>query len=613
MTSVSKFAWVLALLGLLPWTGCRNPYGLACCYVPYCLPDDLRSIDPLELDSSPTGAEEVVPPEGKAKDDATEATRDRDSSTSVVPSVYLDNEAEKMSPDGQGAHPTPAAGTGKSPQATAESESDSLIPDPQQAKVKLDIAIVRAAALKGNFELQVEMVGPSIARQQISEEAARFQTTFAVPISRNQIHPPPGPPGTFTRPALNNENTVFDQVRPTINVPLLSGGQFAITQGIDHRDAVLADAAYDTDLEFSFSQPLLRGAGNAFNTAGIRLARIQTTSTHARVKLAAIKVLADVERAYWNLYLAEREREIAEQQVEIAEKQVTETRRLIKAELFAEIDEQRALAGLYTRQAVLHSAQVEVRLANRELKRLMQYPQLPVESASEVQVVTQPQPKDLELDRKSLGEYALQNRMEMFRLQMELLANQITERVEANSRQPRVDLLARAALLGNGGTLHRSYEELFGSGATDWSVQLVGEIPLPNGINQAAEARRRQVVLQRLQLAITKDQLGVLIRQEVNDAIDRIELNWQRVLAAQNGVIASQKAYAGEIRQFQLGQRDSTDVYIAADRLALAQQQEVEAMRDFEVAKVDLAVATGTTLGFSQVHWTPLATGDHRS
>ena len=31
-------------------------------------------------------------------------------------------------------------------------------------------------------------------------------------------------------------------------------------------------------------------------------------------------------------------------------------------------------------------------------------------------------------------------------------------------------------------------------------------------------------------------------------------------------------------------------------------------MVDFELAKVDLAVATGTLLGFSQVYWSPLGT-----
>lgn len=509
---------------------------------------------------------------------------------------------ENSAPEAPSTDPLPPA-----PSTTTNSSAEFQSPAiPEFEKLPLDVTNVRAAALEGNFNLRIEIVKPAIAREQISEEAARFQATFAAPLSHNEIVPPPAHPGSFTTRAIQNQRTVFDRLNPTFNVPLLTGGQLSMNQSIDRLDADAVSKAYDTTLGFSFSQPLLRGSGADVNTAGIRIATVQTTSANANVKLAATKVLGDVERAYWNLYLAQRQRDIAEQQVEIGERQVANTRRLIKADLFAEIDEQRALTGLYTRQAALYSSNVAVRFANRELKRLMQHPQFPITEMTEIQTVTDPQPRLLELDRQRLSEYAQQNRMEMFQLQMDLLANQYTQLIETNGRLPKIDLIAQNALLGNGGTLSRSYEQLIGKGYTDWSVQVIGEIPLPNGINQAAEARRRQAVLRRLQLMISLESLGVLIHQEVNNAIDRIELNWYRVLAARSGVFAAEKAYIGEQRQFQLGQRNSTDVLIAADRLAIAQQQEVQALADFEIAKVDLAVATGTTLGLSQVHWTPL-------
>ena len=52
-----------------------------------------------------------------------------------------------------------------------------------------------------------------------------------------------------------------------------------------------------------------------------------------------------------------------------------------------------------------------------------------------------------------------------------------------------------------------------------------------------------------------------------------------------------------------LGSRTSTDVLDAATRLADAQSAEIRALADYEVAKIDLAVATGTVLGASAVGW----------
>ena len=49
--------------------------------------------------------------------------------------------------------------------------------------------------------------------------------------------------------------------------------------------------------------------------------------------------------------------------------------------------------------------------------------------------------------------------------------------------------------------------------------------------------------------------------------------------------------------------RTATDVLDAATRLADAQSAEIRALTDHEIALVDLAVATGTTLGGAGVLW----------
>ncbi len=72
------------------------------------------------------------------------------------------------------------------------------------------------------------------------------------------------------------------------------------------------------------------------------------------------------------------------------------------------------------------------------------------------------------------------------------------------------------------------------------------------------------------------------------------------------GRVGCGKTYQAEGRLFEFGQRDSTDVLFAAERLAVVQLEEVRALVDFELAKVKLAVATGTMLGFGQVYWWPL-------
>ena len=123
---------------------------------------------------------------------------------------------------------------------------------------------------------------------------------------------------------------------------------------------------------------------------------------------------------------------------------------------------------------------------------------------------------------------------------------------------------------------------------------------------------QRTETLRRTQDLLVRQRLEVIIRQDVYNAVDRLENNWRRILAARDAVLAAVKTYEAELRLFEQGQRDSTDVLFAAERMAAIQFDEIRSLADFELAKVDLAVATGTMLGFGQVSWTACPHGPGR-
>ena len=120
-----------------------------------------------------------------------------------------------------------------------------------------------------------------------------------------------------------------------------------------------------------------------------------------------------------------------------------------------------------------------------------------------------------------------------------------------------------------------------------------------------------QSVLRRLQRLATKEQRELSIRQEVYDALDQLQQNWQRILAARQEVILAGRTYDAERRQFDVGIRTSTDVLDAATNLADAQSREIRALADYQISQVDIAFATGTLLGHDRVRWEPIdAAGD---
>ena len=463
----------------------------------------------------------------------------------------------------------------------------------------LSLAEARAAALQSNLDLAVALVDPAIARQVVNAEAARFQAVFDSSYVRNRVDSPPG----FA--AGGSPDTTFDRIGASATQLLTGGGSISLRHSIDKTAPhfVPFPDLVNTSAGLEFQQPLLRGAGYQVNTASIQIASTQAGIADARAKLTAIQVLSEVERAYWSAYAAQQFLAIAQQQYELANKQVAATRILAAKAIITIVDQQQSETGLLFRRSAVIAAETNVRLAQRALKRIMQRSDLSVSSIDRLDTITPPNPLGLTFDRQNLAERAIGNRMELLQNRLQLIANGLDIAVQQNSRLPRLDLIADLDALGLGGAYNDSFESLesgkFGNRLGGVSFQM------PVGRNYAALARLEQANLRRRQLSIDQRRVSVAITQQVYDAIDRVELSWERYLIARESVTTAQKTFEGETKIFMSGKSTSINVLITISNLGDAQSQEVQAATDYQIAKVDLALAVGAMLGYGQVDWDP--------
>jgi outer membrane protein TolC len=215
---------------------------------------------------------------------------------------------------------------------------------------------------------------------------------------------------------------------------------------------------------------------------------------------------------------------------------------------------------------------------------------------------TDPRPMYLDLDPVALGAYALDNRMEMLELELRLAIDAATVDFEKNAALPLVTVDYSYNMNGLNSSFGGAFQQVADGTFTGWTVGLNAEIPIGN---EAAKARVSRAILTRIQRLATREQRRLAILQEVYDAVDLLNQEWQRIIAARQASILAARTYEGERRQFEVGVRTSTDVLDAAARLADAQSSEVSALADYEIARVDIAFGTGTLLGHVNVLWAP--------
>ena len=488
-----------------------------------------------------------------------------------------------------------------------EPPADPRAEAPEQ--IGLTVEEARKAALENNLDLRVQLVLPSIASEQVSEAEARFEALLFGAGSIRETERPianseslPGlPPGTGL-------DTVTGDAQAGVRIPLRTGGNVTIAidgSGLETEGLGLRNT-YDAATRLSITQPLLRGAGIGVNTAGITIAQLQLGQEESRTKLAVIRVLAAAETAYWRYYAAGRTLQVRYEQYERAVEQLRQAQRLVEEGVSPRIEVTRAQAGVSRRIEDIIVAETNRRTTERELKRVMNVPDLGMGTRTAIITRTDPNPLRYRFDIDALTAEAVANRMEMLELELQLAVDAIAVDVAENDELPLVNLDYSYGYLGRDNALASTLDRTVSRDFSDWRVGLQVEVPLGN---QAARSRTRRAMLQRIFTLNSRDQRAQGIRKEVYDSADLLEEAWQRILAAREETLLAARTFDGEKRQFLGGVRTSTDVLDAADQLADAQIREVNALAGYEIAKVDLAFATGNVLGHGHVRLEPHAPG----
>jgi len=475
---------------------------------------------------------------------------------------------------------------------------------PPPAELALTLEQCRALALENNLDLKVQLINPAIAAERISEEEARFEAAIFSNLTYARTDTP-------VSTKLAGSQVDYGTADLGVQVPLRTGGTLTFDL-VDRR--VKTDTAfsafsdtlnpeYTSDMSLSLSQPLLRGAGNRANTHAIRLAGYQRQITDAATKLEVIRVIAAVDRLYWRLYAARRQLEVRKEEYDLAKKQLDQARRFVNQGQRAQVEVIRAEAGVAQRLEAIIVAENSLRDRQRDIKRALNKAGMEMQTNTVLIPATQPDPVHYELKKENLVKTALDSRMEMLELELQIAQDISTVDYMRNQALPLITMDYAYNINGLGATRSDSFDLLFDKRFEDHRFGLQMLVPLGN---EAAKSRLRQAFYQRRQRLASRENRKALIELEVLNAIDQLEANWQRILASRQRTILDGRLYEAEKRQYEIGLRTTTDVLQAQTTFADAQSAEILALAEYQIALVDVAYATGTLLGAAKVQWTPI-------
>ena len=274
----------------------------------------------------------------------------------------------------------------------------------------------------------------------------------------------------------------------------LSGAQLEVSQQIGYEDSnslyFLPNHQGTARLAITLTQPLLNGAGTAYNGSVMVLADINADIARDRFSRDLQALLMDLHRNYWDLYLqrsalAQRTRLYGQAIVirdELKARQALDATRgqLIRAEA--------AVAG---REAALVRYRAAVSNAEARIRALVNDPALAPLGRAEMVPEQMPIRTLVPADLGDSLVTALKSRPEIQQGIKEVRAAGVRTNVAANEVLPVLNAIIETYVSGleGRGAIARAYGDQFSEGRPSYTGGLYFEIPL--GGNRSANARTR--------------------------------------------------------------------------------------------------------------------------
>jgi outer membrane protein len=466
----------------------------------------------------------------------------------------------------------------------------------EAVEFKLDLPTLRQSILEHSLDLKVSLVEQSIAQELVAENQGAFDWLLGAQVAWQE-----DPNGVDK--SLDQAKTASASLALTI--PLQTGASIKLGSSLVRSEDIQLNPAQNnaTGLVFSISQPLLKGGGVGPNTTLIQVSKMQSVIANARARLTAIAILAQAEKAYWDLYGARKIYDVQLGQYDLAQELLSNTRKYVDSGFSSQVEVLRAEAGMRARRESVIIAETNLKRSERLLKRLLNRQDLPIKSQTKIIPLSEPQLREIKIDRQKLFMRALNERMELFSLELQLRIRDIQLMEANNSILPQLDIVGGFSYVGEGSEgLMRAWQQIgkTSDAPTQWSVGLMASFPLQNSV---ALAKLEQARLRKLQSLWAKNDRRRRIEQEVYDAVDILDESWARIAAAKMATEAAGLTYQAEKKQFQLGVITSTEVLEAVVKLSQAQLREVLALVDHQKAKIQVALVSGTVLGLGRIQW----------
>ncbi|MEO7192605.1 MAG: TolC family protein [Vicinamibacterales bacterium] len=461
----------------------------------------------------------------------------------------------------------------------------------------LELSMEKAVemGLDANLGLQADRLSLESAAHAVTAARSAFMPIIGSSVSRSSSVSVPNDftqgSSDITRQGLDVRNSL-SQVLPVF------GTRYDVSLSNSRNSQIGGNPLFNpflsSGLSFNVTQPLWRGFMTDQNRVTLQTSRRRRDVVDIQLQQQVVRLETEIRSGYLDLLSALEGLNVARQNMDIRQKSLADARARVAVGAAAPVELISAEADVASNQEQVLLAEALIATREDGLRTLILDPTR--SDFWQVRIVPtdtlRPQQPAIDLD--AAIKQALDHRLDLAVTRHELEISDLALKAARNATHPAVDLRVNYGTSGTGGTrltygdgfpppvVGRSdkgfgsvLSDTFGSVYPQWTAGV--NVSYPVGHSAAEAALAQQAVSQR-QSQIHLRELEVSIVQQVRDAARQVENSYQRVLATQAALRASEQQLDAEQRRFTTGLSTTLELQVRQGQLASARTAELNAV-----------------------------------
>lgn len=462
--------------------------------------------------------------------------------------------------------------------------------EPAAAPAGLTIEEAIARALGKNFDLQIQTFARESAEQALNIAEATYEPDLTYTSSRSESQSAVA--SSTLDGASQPRNSSYNN-RVSATQRIVTGATVTASTNLNRASNnsvnTLLNPSFNSDFSLTVRQPLLQGAGLAYNRANIDRAKIGVARSELDFKNAVLTVVRNVEAAYYNLGFAREQREVRKFSLALTETLLEENKTRRDTGIATDLEVLQAEVGVANARRTLLQSEQTVRDREDALLNLIgQFEfntSLGEVKLSDFQTPAVSMERSYQLAREQSPDFA-SSKLAIEQLRLDLLTAK-------RDRLPGLSVGATGGYNARQASASKAAEELWTGDGYNWTIDLTLNVPL--GF-KAEKARYRQAMIGVSREEKRLEQLEQNLLVQVRSAVRSVEINIESVEISRKATELSQRQFDLEKARFDAGISTFRRVQESQEDLDNSRVAELQARIALRLALADLARLEASSL-----------------